>query len=248
MQFYRKRLLSRRKRRTIFFQKKRKINSELIHAARTAKLIRTITCAGPIILQNDRSRFRRIAKFLLQKVIKADKFNAPGERNVCNGDLKLLEGFELNDDIPLSEILQAQYTSCIDVNSGSMRIYFPSFIPSKQLIIPDNATHCKIIAVGASLNFNYYNATIESDSSPLISLIEDQVPSFSLNLQLSPGDGHAMMLVLGISYIDLPTSNGDVVPLCQAAQILRVESSFTFVSSKKGDKMPAMNLNEETSF
>ena len=102
--------------------------------------------------------------------------------------------------------------------------------------------------MGASLNFNYYNATIESDSSPLIPLIEGQVPSFSLNLQLSPKDGHAMMLVLGISYIDLHTSDGDIVPLCQAAQILRVGNNLTTLSIKKGDKMPAKNFDKENQF
>lgn len=248
IQFYRKRLLSKRKKKPFSLRKKRKINPELIHAARIAKLIRTITCAGPIFLQRDRSRFRRIAKFLLQKVMKADKFNAPGERNVLKGDLQLLEGYELNYDVPLSEILHAPYTSYIDPNDGSMRVYFPTFIPSQQLIIPDNSTHCRIIAVGASLNINYYNATIESDTSPLIPLIENPVPGFSLNLQVSPRDGHAMMLVLAISYIHLPTFNGEVSPLCQAAQILRVESNPPSLFIKKGDKMLAMNFDEEVPF
>jgi hypothetical protein len=104
MKFYRKRLLNRRKRDPFPQLKKRRINPELIHAARAAKLIRTIICVGPIFLQPDRSRFRRIAKFLLKKVIKSDKVNAPGERNVLNGDFQLLEGYELNNDVPLSEI------------------------------------------------------------------------------------------------------------------------------------------------
>ncbi|RFM28407.1 hypothetical protein [Chitinophaga silvisoli] len=232
MQSYCKRLLRRRKRKFNSLQKKRNINPELIHAARVAKLIRTITCAGPIFLQPDRGRFRKIAKFLLQKVIRADKISAPGTRNVMNGGLHLLEKYELNDNIPLSEILQAPYTSSINTNDGLMRVYFPSFKPSKQIICPDNATHCRIIAVGASLNFNYYNATIESDTSPLIPLIEEQVPGFSMNLPVSPRDGHAMMLVLGISYIHLPTYNGEVVPLCQAAQILRIESNLTSLPVK----------------
>lgn len=248
MQFYRKRLLSRRKRKSISLRKKRKINPELIHAARVAKLIRTIACAGPIILQQDRSRFRNITKFLLHKVIKADKFNTPGERNVHKGDLQLLEGYELNNDVPLSEILHGFYTSCIDPNSGSIRVYFPSFVPSQQIICPDNVTHCRIIAVGASLNFNYFNATIESNTSPLIPLIENQVPAFSLNLQVPPRDGQAMMLILGISYIHLPTINGEVLPLCQAAQIVRVESNFSSLLFKKEDKMLTMDIDEASPF
>jgi hypothetical protein len=100
--------------------------------------------------------------------------------------------------------------------------------------------------VGASLNFNHYNATIDSDTSSLIPLIDAQVPSLSLNLQVSPRDGHAMMLVLGISYIHLPTFNGEALPPCQAAQILRVESNSPCLSIKKGDKMLTMNIDEET--
>jgi len=181
-------------------------------------------------------------------VLKADKVNPPGERNVLKGDLKLLEGYELNDDILISNILHAPYTSSINTNDGSMRVYLPSFNPYKQLIIPDNVTHFKIIAVGASINFNYYNATIESDSSSLIPLIDGQVPAFSLNLQVSPRDGQAMMLILGISYIHLPTFTGEVLPLCQAAQILRVESNLPSLFIKKEDQMLAMNFDEETPF
>lgn len=243
-----KRLLSRRKRKPFSFQKKRTINPELINVARSAKLIRTIACCGPIALKNDRSRFRQIEKFLLQRVIKADKSNVPGERNVLGGNLKLLEGYEFDDDIPLSEILHVSYTSSIDTNTGSMRACFPSFIPAQQIIFPDNATHCKIIAVGATLNFNYYNATIESDTSPLIPLIETETPAFSLNLQVSPRDGQAMMLILGISYTDLPTLNGDVFPLSQAAQILRVECIHSPLIIKKGDKRLLMNFDEEFPF
>jgi hypothetical protein len=229
-------------------RKKRKINPELIHAARSAKLIRTIACCGPITLKPDRSRFRHLGKFLLQKVIKADKFNTPGERNVLKGNLQLLEGYELDQDLPLSKILQASYTSSIDPDSGMMRIYFPSFVPFKQLIYPDNVTHCRIIAVGASLNFDYYNATIESDSSPLIPLIDKVTPGFALNLRVSPRDGQAMMLILGISYIHLPTDDGNVAPLSQAAQILRVAPVNSPLFIRKGDKMLIMNFDEETPF
>ncbi|WPQ63399.1 hypothetical protein SIO70_00795 [Chitinophaga sancti] len=248
MTFYRKRLLSRRKRKTMSLRKNRKINPELIHAARVAKLIRTIGCAGPIIMQRDRSRFRQIAKFILQQVIKSDKQNPPGKRNVLKGNMRLLEGYDLETDVPLLEIIRAPFTSTVDANNGDMHIYFPSFIPSKQLIYPDNATHCKIIAVGASMDLNYYNATMESDTSSLIPLVNEAVPAFTLNVHIPPNHGQTMLLLMGISYINTPTSSGNVVPLCQAAKILQVERTPERLKFIKGNKMLIMNFDEKNPF
>jgi len=245
MKTKRKRLLCKRKRKNMSLHSKRKINPELIQAARAAKLIRTICCCGPIIMQRDRSRFRHLSKFILQHVIKSDKFNKAGQRRLLNGKLHLLERYELDPDALFSQHVRASHTSRIDWGSGKMSVYFPSFVPSLQINGPENATHCRIIAVAAALNFNYYNATIDAATSPIIPITKKPVPAFTLNLQVPPKDGQALLLIMGITYFNKQTTYCNKPPICPAVQIVLVGyDPETKLYIPKSKKMHIMNFDE----
>lgn len=241
----RKLLLCRRKKKNMSLQSKRRINPELIQAARAAKLIRTICCCGPIIMKRDRSRFRQLSKFILQHVISSDKLNTPGQRRLLNGKLQLLEQYELDQELLFSKQVKASYTCRIDQSSGKMSVYFPSFIPCTQISCPDNATHCRIIAVGAALNFNYYNATINTAISPVITLRTQHIPAFTLNLQVSPKDGQALFLILGITYFNKPSTYCNQPPICPAVKIVLVgHDPDSTLHIPKSKKMHVINFDE----
>lgn len=241
----RKRLLCRRKKKIMSLESKRQINPELIQAARAAKLIRTICCCGPIIMQRDRSRFRQLYKFILQHVIRSDEFNPPGQRRLLNGKLQLLEKYELDQEMSFSRLVKASYTCRIDQGSGKMSVYFPAIVPYTQISAPENATHCRIIAVGAILNFNYYNATIHTAVSPVIDLNTQYLPAFTLNLQVPPKDGQVMFLIMGITYCNVQSADCNKPPVCTAVQIMLVSQAHglqTAIPTSK--KMHVINFDE----
>ncbi|WPV67835.1 hypothetical protein [Chitinophaga sp. LS1] len=210
---------------------KKKVSTELIHIARVAKLIRTVCCCGPIYMQPDRSRFNQLSKFIVRKCIITDTLQPPGKRNILNADLETLKGYELDIECPLAEHLDIQY----QINIGKrIDIYFPAFIPAVQINNPSDATHCRLIAVTASLDFGYYSAVIKSDQTLLIQLSHEPVHPFTLQMELPQPSHLPIFIVLGLSYCN----EINLSKYCQAVRILHIENANPVSISSTQNTIP----------
>lgn len=202
---------------------RKKINTELVHIARAAKLIRTICCCGPIYMQPDRSRFRLLAKFLSREVLKTDIISISGKRHLSNCNLQPLEGYDLGPDFPLAEQVDMLYHVNADTfGSNAVCISFPSFVPAVQITSPYDATHCRIVAVAAAANFHNYTAIIKTAHSPLIMLNRETVQPFVLNMPLPGNTQEPVFVILGLSFCNAATAEAGIPTFSYAVKIIQI--------------------------
>lgn len=195
------------------FARTRENHLEFARAGRAGKVLRS--AFRPVIVKNaDRRMVSRLFKEMM-RVVKADATNDRGQRNVLDGELALLEGFEFNDSGKLSQTLFAAYTSSIDRASGVLSIDLPSFVPQQMILAPAEATHYQIVSAGGSVDFTTGSngiTTMATEPLPLGSAV-----SIAVNHSYDAGANNPdpLFLVLGISFLQLV--NGKNYPLNNGA-------------------------------
>ncbi|OMP76477.1 hypothetical protein BW716_24480 [[Flexibacter] sp. ATCC 35208] len=213
---------NRRKEKRV--SKKRKMNRELIHIARASKLILTVCYCGPVYMQPDRSRFRLLQRFLYREVLKNDSSNTSGKRHISMSGLRPLIGYDLDPNQALSDFFDVYYTINVQDYTKIM-IDISSFIPAAQVISPTNATHCRIIAVAAALDFYSYSAYMQSTQSSLIPLNRDPVNAFNLTIPMPQPLGEPIVILLGLSFINGEIAEPGIPVYCQSVKIIHVENA-----------------------
>ena len=78
------------------------------------------------------------------KVIQTDMISERGDRNVINGDLSLLKGFDFNINGKLSTTLYAPYTTSLDRVDGEVVVDIPAFVPINMINAPSGTKHLKL--------------------------------------------------------------------------------------------------------
>lgn len=194
------------------FQRTRENGEEFGRAGAAGKLLRM---AFRTYLQNasDNRMVSRLTKEMIA-VVQADATNTRGQRNVLDGELEILEGFEFNIDGKISTTIYTSFTATIDRVTGALQVSIPSFSPANAIAAPEGATHLKLISAGASIDFE--GGTIESvtSESAEIAIAPVAAPAVDLLNQLTANSTHPLFLVLGIEFyqkvngISYPLKNG----------------------------------------
>lgn len=194
------------------FQRTRENGEEFGRAGAAGKILRM---AFRSYLQNasDSRMVSRLTKQLIA-VIQADATSTRGQRNVLDGELEMLEGFEFNIDGKISSTIYTAFTATIDRVTGAARVNIPSFSPANAIAAPEGATHFKLISAGASIDFE--NGVIEAvtSESAEIAIAPAAIPAVDLLNQLTANSTHPLFLVLGIEFfqnlnrVSYPLKNG----------------------------------------
>lgn len=145
------------------------------------------------------------------KVIKSDNHNAPGQRNVTDGETTLMEGFEFNENAPLRNVLISPFTASIDRATGVMSVTIHELNLQKMVKAPAPATHFMIQIAGASLDFVHQQHVSEVTHSPEFPLKGSLPEQLSLSVQLPRNNLHPLFLALRVSF--LQEHNGVIKPL-----------------------------------
>lgn len=180
------------------FQRTRENGEEFGRAGSAGKLLRL---AFRSYLQNsaDSKMVSRLTKEMMV-VVKADATNLRGQRNVLDGELELLEGFDFNIDGKLSSTLFLAYTATIDRATGALQVNIPAFSPANAVAYPEGATHLRFVSGGASIDFEAgVFETITSQSAD-ITIAEAPVAAVDLLNQLTANSTHPLFLALGIEF------------------------------------------------
>jgi hypothetical protein len=180
------------------FQRTRENGEEFGRAGTAGKILRL---AFRAFLQNasDSKMVSRLTKAMLE-VIKADATSTRGQRNVLDGELEMLEGFDFNIDGKLSSTIFVAFTSAIDRATGALTVSIPAFSPLNAIAVPDGATHLRFISGGASIDFENENIEIVTSQSADIAIAEAPVAAVNLLNQLTAASTHPLFLVLGIEF------------------------------------------------
>lgn len=191
------------------FQRTRENGAEFGRAGKAGKIVRT--AFRPVIqLARDNRVVGRLTKAMMQ-VVKSDTASARGSRNVAEGDISILEGFEFNTSVPLSNTLFAPYTATIDRVTGSLSVEIGSFMPLSMLAAPAGTTHFKMVSAAAEIDFATHLYTVDTSESTMLMWDNEASGAITPAGSLTPNSTKHLLLLLGVQFYQ--EVNGTQYPL-----------------------------------
>jgi len=131
------------------FARTRENGQEFLRAIKAGKLLRD-AFREQLFLAADRRMSGRLTS-AFSKVVKSDETSARGERNVMNGDVSLLMGFEFNAETNLKNIFFEGYD--VSLADGVADVTIEAFSP-RNVRKPEGATHAQFVSVAGFFDFN----------------------------------------------------------------------------------------------
>jgi hypothetical protein len=195
------------------FQRTRENGQEFGRAGKAGKFLRN---AVRSLLQNtsDSKMVSRLTAQMIQ-VIKEDRVNPRGLRNIIDGEAELLEGFEFNVNGKLNATFFAPFTPAIDRVTGALTIDIPAFIPAHMVAAPGGTTHFRINTAGVEIDFEKGKSIAEISSSDELALDNVNTAPLSHSHSITPNSTHPLFIFLGIEF--LQEVNGSMYPLKNGA-------------------------------
>jgi hypothetical protein len=195
------------------FQRTRENGAEFGRACKASTLLRN---AVRTLSQNasDSKMISRLTKEMM-KVIKTDQVSPRGLRNVIDGEAELLQDFEFNNNSKLSATIYAPYTGVIDRLSGTLSVDIPPFVPANMIAAPVGATHFRINAAGAEIDFEGNLYVVNTQSTPELPWDNVLTDVISLSNAVTANSTHPLFLVLGIEFFQ--EVNSTMYPLKNGA-------------------------------
>jgi len=199
------------------FQRTRENGEEFGRAGAAGKLLRT---AYRIFLQNasDTRMVSRLTREMMT-VIKADATSTRGQRNVLDGELEMLEGFEFNITEGSKTAIYALYSAMTRRVTGEARVLAPVFDPSVMVAYPNGATHLKFVAGGAEVDFENGTFNMVNSETGHFEIKPNVLANVDLNNGLTPNSTKPLFLIFGIEFfqdvngVHYPLKNGAYNPL-----------------------------------
>ena len=194
------------------FERTRENGAEFGRAGKAGKLLR-VAMQGLLQNASDNRLSSRLTTEMV-KVVKADLTSERGLRNVLDGEIELLQGFEFNSNGKLSTALYAPYSATIDRPTGEVTVTLPSFIPGQMIAAPTGATHFKVVSGAVEVDFEAGTYVVDIKESAQLPL--DNQPTAVINLEsvLTPASVHPLIVALGVEFyqevntIKYPLKNG----------------------------------------
>jgi hypothetical protein len=197
--------------------------SEFGRAASASKALRE---AVRSLIQN--AKDSKLAARLTQQfsaIIKVDDTNPRGERGVLDAETEALEGFEFNINAKFSGIVFAPISATINRSSGSNTVAVPAMVPTNDLVAPAGATHFKIVATAAVVDFATGTATSANDETAFLAYGVTGTASDTLAVSLPANSTGPIFVGVGVEFYQ--DVNGTKYPLkngsYNAAKIVKVD-------------------------
>ena len=194
------------------FARTRKMNDEFARACDGAKIFRGLFSEA-IVNCYDTQMHKRLVG-LMRKVISSDSVSPKGERNLLMGDNSLIKGFEWNKHASLRSIIGMNYKVDIHRNSGEVLFHFPSFKPEGGYPQHEAATHYRITAAIAELNWRDDLPYTARQTTGYLSLNDTQAANFTVLLEINKQTKNPIASSLSITwYVEV---SGVMYPLQNA--------------------------------
>lgn len=195
------------------FARTRENNAEFARATAASLQLRT-ALSNAISQVKDRKMATRLFTQMMI-VVKADATNDRGLRNVLDGELELLHGFEFNAASPLISTFNAPYTSTIDRAAGTLAVSIPPYVPGDAIKPPTGATHYALIAAGALVDFTADTYVGNVKTSDVLAL--GTAPTVQLDLSAAVTAASTAPLFLAFGILFYQQVNGKNYPLKNGA-------------------------------
>ena len=195
------------------FQRTRENGSEFGRAGKAGKLLRT--ALRPLLLN---SADGRMVSRLTQQMVKVIQMDAVSERrlrNVIDGEIELVLGFEFNIRGKLGTSLFAPFTTDIDRVAGTLDVSIPSFVPANMIAAPSGTTHFKVISGGALIDFTGETYVVATSETAIMPWDTTATTAINLSNAVTANATHPLVLALGVEFYQ--EINGQMYPLKNGA-------------------------------
>ncbi|CAM3979955.1 hypothetical protein FLCU109888_12390 [Flavobacterium cucumis] len=195
------------------FQRTRENGSEFGRAGKAGKLLRT--ALRPLLLKASDGRMVSRLTQQMVKVIQMDAVSTRGMRNVIDGEIELVLGFEFNIRGKLGTSLFAPFTTDIDRVAGTLDVSIPSFIPANMIAAPSGTTHFKVISGGALIDFTGETYVVATSETAIMPWDTSATTAINLSNAVTANATHPLVLALGVEFYQ--EINGQMYPLKNGA-------------------------------
>ncbi len=180
------------------FQRTRENGSEFGRAGKGGKVLRN---AIRVLLQNakDKRVVSRLTKDLVA-IVKTDAVNDRGLRNLQDGNLSLLEGFEFNLNGKLGSTLFVAYGKAFDRVTGDATLTIAAFSPTIRIAAPNGTTHFKVVMGASELDFVNETSTFENDATAILPYSAADTAPIALTASITAASTLPVVQVLGIEF------------------------------------------------
>ena len=191
------------------FVRTREHLAEFATAAKGSKLLRD---ALSILLKRigDKDATKRLTSSMF-KALKADVTSPRGSRNLMDGDITMLKGFEFSNIGKVNTTFTGAFSPVVDRVNGTLGITIPQFVPSNVVVSSEASTHFQLHVVGVELNFGSGNSVADIESTAVLPINGTPVPSLILETQVSANSTNPLILLLAVELWQ--ESNGRFYPL-----------------------------------
>ncbi len=180
------------------YARTRENNREFTRATKACQLIYSTT-RELIANAFDNRLMGRMTKKAIE-IIKSDTVNPRGERTISDGQFDLFNGFEFNIHASLSAVINIPITHSINRTTGEMQVIIPPFVPVEHIRSPMEATHYRLVAIGAAFDFpNLSKVAVKADTDHL-PLSGTETDPISLTCTLPANSLLPLFLLLGIEF------------------------------------------------
>ena len=180
------------------FVRTRENGAEFGRAGKAGKLLRTALRA--VLVNAGGSYMVSRLTSAMVKVVQADAVNVRGQRNVIDGEAELLKGFEFNSNARLGSTLYAPFTTAIDRVAGTLIVDIPPFVPVNMVASPAGATHFKILAAGAEIDFEAETFVNGSAASAELPIDAAETAMMNLTVNVTDNSTKPLLLALGVEF------------------------------------------------
>ena len=182
------------------FERTRENGVEFGRAGKAGKLVRD-ALRGFIRNGSDGRVTSRLTAEMV-KVVKADATSTRGQRNVLDGELELLEGFEFNNAAKLGTSYFKQVAATIDRAEGKGEVSFGVITPKTDFGAPEGATHVKLVSGVAKIDFEAGTFEVSEAQPYQVSLAaaEPTKDAVSLSSTFAKAETKPLFLVLGVEF------------------------------------------------
>lgn len=150
-------------------------------------------------LTSDRKVVSRLTTKMVE-VVKADKINPRGKKNVIDGETELLTGFEFNTVGQFATTFKSQFEPVIDRATGNVQIKFATFVPATNVKSPIEATHFQLHVAGVEMDFEKGAYVAQFKTTDPLLLDTKEVTALELGVTLPPNSTHPLFLAVGITF------------------------------------------------
>jgi hypothetical protein len=195
------------------FERTRENNAEFGRAGKAGKLLRA-ALRTQIKRASDSRMVSRLTKEMM-RVLQADATSDRGKRNVIDGEVELLEGFDFNVNGKLGTALYAPYTKTIDRATGACSVNLDPFTPAASVAAPAGTTHFRIFSAAAEVDFENEVFTVQAQETAVLPWDNNPTAVIQLANNLPVNSTLPLFLALGIEFMQ--EINGKQYPLKNGA-------------------------------